>query len=133
MKPRCWTSDSCCKFALQQRLEGLEGPSTSHCAPAQLLLPGRAGGEQLESRFWPTVRRWWAEPKERRGRAPGVGGALPAFTRRRLVCGRWMRGSCFLSLGGVQMGLPLPRTQVVGRNTGALCRGNRGQKGPRSA
>lgn len=28
------------------------------------------------------------------------------------------------------MGLPLPRTQVVGRNTGALCRGNRGQRGP---
>lgn len=72
MKPRCWTSDSRCKFALQQRLEGLQGPSTSHCAPAQLL-PGRAGGEQLESRFWQTVLRWWAEPKERRGGAPDVG------------------------------------------------------------
>lgn len=72
MKPRCWTSDSRCKFALQQWLEGLEGPSTSHCAAAQLL-PGRAGGEQLESRFWPTVRRWGVEPKERRGGAPGVG------------------------------------------------------------
>lgn len=72
MKPRCWTSDSRCKFASQQRLEGLEGPSTSHCALAQLLL-GRASGEQLESSFWPTVQRWWAEPRERGGGAPAVG------------------------------------------------------------
>lgn len=47
MKPRCWPSDSSCKFALEQRLEG---PSTSHCA----LGPAAAGApeEQLESRFW---------------------------------------------------------------------------------
>ena len=86
MKPRCWTSDSRCKFALQQRLEGLQGPSTSHCAPAQLLPAGLAGNS-------------WRAGSGRQccggGRSPrrdGVelrmwGGALPAFTRRRLVWG----------------------------------------------
>lgn len=63
---------------LQQWLEGLEGLFTSHCAAAQLL-PGRAGGEQLESRFWPTVRRWGVEPKERRVEPGcGAGPCLPS-------------------------------------------------------
>ena len=47
MKPRCWTSDSRCKFALQQRLEGLQGPSTSHCAPARPGWRGTAGEQVL--------------------------------------------------------------------------------------
>ena len=47
MKPRCWTSDSRCKFALQQWLEGLQGPSTSHCAPARPGWRGTAGEQVL--------------------------------------------------------------------------------------
>ena len=122
MKPRCWTSDSRCKFASQQRLEGLEGPSTSHCALAQLL-PGRARGEQLESSFWPAVQRWWAEPRERRGGAPGVGQDPAAFTRGRLVWGALEEGLLLSVLGGVHVGSPLPRTQV---SVGTLARSAEG-------
>lgn len=122
MKPRCWTSDSRCKFASQQRLERLEGPSTSHCALAQLL-PGRAWGEQLDSSFWPAVQRWWAEPRERRGGAPGVGRGPAAFTRRRLVWGAPIEGLLLSVLGGVHVGSPLPRTQV---SVGTLARSAEG-------